>query len=343
MRKILYVFIVSVFCILSMNLCKAENLGTKIPGDSVRLFMVCYDTTIYPTLATPDSVSWYRYRAGIFLDSTNHLVPTAVKTGIIIKTYAARIDSLGEFYVIGRVKKGGKEAAKTWTYKVGYDSTHVKSLPDSILTRAKFKDLCFDSSAFTSTFWTDIRRLNTLASGQTFNNTGTWTGSITRADSVVAVNRLWDNRDTTNYLLASTQTFNNTGTWTGSITRADSVVAVNRLWDNKDTTNYLLASNEYINFWNVAFGASFTIGSMGDSLSNPSYVQGAAPTLTAANIWSYSSRTLTSDFAQLQVFYRTGVYGLEDSIRVSSGGVLKYTIKNYWYGFRLDSTRVINY
>lgn len=188
MKKMLYVLIVSiVFGILSTNVCKAEDLGTKIPGDSVRLFMICYDTTIYPTLATPDSVSYYRYKAGVYLDSTNHVVPTAVKTGVIIKTYAARIDSLGEFYVIGRVKKGGKEGGKTWTWKVGYDSTHVKSLPDSILTRAKFKDLCFDSSTFANAFWVDVRRLQVLSGTQTFNMTGDITGNlsgkVTVADS----------------------------------------------------------------------------------------------------------------------------------------------------------------
>jgi len=80
---------------------KAEDLGTKIPGDSIRLFMNCYDTTTYPTLTTPDSVVYYRYRAGILLDSTAHVVPTAAKTGVIKKTYAAVIDSLGEYYVIG--------------------------------------------------------------------------------------------------------------------------------------------------------------------------------------------------------------------------------------------------
>ena len=68
------------------------------------------------------------------------------------------------------------------TAYVSYDSSRGTigntQLEDSILTRAKFKDLCFDSSAFTSTFWVDVRRLQNLAGTQTFNNTGTWTGNL---------------------------------------------------------------------------------------------------------------------------------------------------------------------
>lgn len=39
--------------------------------------------------------------------------------------------------------------------------------------------------------------------------------------------------------------------------------------------------------WDVAFATGFAAGSMGDSLNNASYVQGAASGLTAAQIWNY--------------------------------------------------------
>lgn len=133
MKKILYVLIIAVFCLLFTNLFKAEDLGTKIPGDSVRLLMSCYDTTIYPTLATPDSVYYYRYRDGAFYDSIGHTVPTAVKTGVIIKTYFADITLLGQYYVVGIVKNGGKWASKTFTYKVGFDSIMVRATDAMVL------------------------------------------------------------------------------------------------------------------------------------------------------------------------------------------------------------------
>jgi len=44
----------------------------------------------------------------------------------------------------------------------------------------------------------------------------------------------------------------------------------------EDKAGYSLASAQFIEFWNVAFGSGFTAGSMGDSLNNPSYVQGSA-------------------------------------------------------------------
>lgn len=49
----------------------------------------------------------------------------------------------------------------------------------------------------------------------------------------------------------------------------------------KDTLAYQLAAVE---FWNVAFGTGFTAGSMGDSLTNASFMQGEASGLTAGAV-----------------------------------------------------------
>jgi len=45
--------------------------------------------------------------------------------------------------------------------------------------------------------------------------------------------------------------------------------------------------------WNVPWGYGYDAGSMGDSMNNPSYVQGLAAGLTPADIWAYAARTLT--------------------------------------------------
>jgi hypothetical protein len=42
-----------------------------------------------------------------------------------------------------------------------------------------------------------------------------------------------------------------------------------------DKANFTLASSEYVKFWNLAFNTAFTVGSMGDSLNNATYVQGS--------------------------------------------------------------------
>jgi hypothetical protein len=139
MRKYILLLALILIAFLSQRV-KTEDLGTKTPGDSIRLWMICYDTTTYPTLATPDSVVWYRYKNGVFLDSSNHLVPTAIKTGVIYRAYKAAIDTLGQFSVIGIAKKGGKLGAKTWTWKVGYDSTMVSGFRANVITTASIND-----------------------------------------------------------------------------------------------------------------------------------------------------------------------------------------------------------
>lgn len=46
--------------------------------------------------------------------------------------------------------------------------------------------------------------------------------------------------------------------------------------------------------WNVAFNTAFTAGTMGDSLTNTTFVQGSAAGLSASDIWAYASRSLTA-------------------------------------------------
>jgi len=271
---------------------------------------------------------------------------------------------------------------------------------------------------------TEVNRSGySLATSQTFSTSG----SVGRADSVVAVNRLWDNKDTTNYVLASSQTFSTSGA-VGSVTAGVTVTT------NNDKTGYslllsekqMIADTSALRTWNYGtraitdkagfslllsekqmiadtsalrtwnYGTRTITDKAGFSLSNTAYgilgdtvwkkdttdyrlatgkmgeylvhktgagasasdiwtwqgtitlkdtlrLQGSASGLTAAGIWSYSTRTLTSDFAQLRVSYRTGVYGVEDSVQTYVLGVLKSTEKNYWYGFRLDSARVVTY
>lgn len=62
---------------------------------------------------------------------------------------------------------------------------------------------------------------------------------------------------------------------------------------NNDKTDYALSTAGVLAFWNVDWATAFTAGSMGDSLSDPNYVQGTASGLTAAevsdSVWAKAS------------------------------------------------------
>jgi len=210
---------------------------TYLPSDSIYLLVACYDTTLYSSLANPDSVWFYRYFADAVLDSIK--VTTTVRTGIAkLKIKASNSsDAQGYYSAFALVYKGGKRGAKTWNWKVGVDSVtavgRIQTNQDKnnyslasgqIIARA-------DSVTGVGRITTNLDKTNyQLASGQV----------IARADSVVAVNRLWNNQDKNNYGLASGQV----------VARADSVVALNRLWNNLDTIGYLLAQSGVDAIWN---------------------------------------------------------------------------------------------
>ena len=151
-----------------------------------------------------------------------------------------------------------------------------------------------------------------LSGTQTFNNTGTWTGSVT-GPVTVGTNRdktgygatfsgtvtVGTNEDKTGYGLSGTQTFNNTGTWTGSVTGAVTVgtnqdklgyglagtvtVGTNQdktgyaatvsgtvsVGTNQDKTGYGLAGTQTFNntgTWTGVFTGAVTVGTNQDKL-----------------------------------------------------------------------------
>lgn len=65
--------------------------------------------------------------------------------------------------------------------------------------------------------------------------------------------------------------------WTAAPTAGDSFYIVNIAASSGGGASAL-------DFWNVAFGTAFTAGSMGDSMNNASYMQGAASGLTATQV-----------------------------------------------------------
>jgi len=152
-RKLLYVFIVSaVVCLLLTNLSKTGDLGTRVPGDTARCIVVCYDTNTATAsvLANADSVWFKRFYNGVFRDSAK--VTTAIRTGYMMTIYPARIDSLGDFYCLATAYKQGKTGGKEWTWKVGFDSIMVRA--------------------------TDKTGYSLAGGTQTFNMTGNITGNL---------------------------------------------------------------------------------------------------------------------------------------------------------------------
>lgn len=88
-----------------------------------------------------------------------------------------------------------------------------------------------------------------------------------------------------------------------------------------------------VDVWNVAFGTAFTAGSMGDSLNNSSYVQGAASGLTATQVADTVWKSLMSA--------RSGVAGsfgdsAQDWGRSGASGTTPWDI----WTFRIDTMQV---
>jgi hypothetical protein len=314
LKKFPYAFLI----ILSLvTLSLPSKADTYLASDSIYLLVACYDTTIYPSLANPDSVWFYRYFAGAVVDSMK--VTSTIKTGIAATKIKVSNTSnaTGYYSAFALVYKGGKKGAKTWNWKVGTDSItavgRIQTNQDKsdysiasgqIIARA-------DSVTGVGRITTNLDKSNyQLASGQT----------IARADSLVAVNRLWNNQDKNSYGLASGQV----------VARADSVVALNRLWNNLDTTGYLLSQSSLDAIWNedttghtgTQFGALFnreisliddnpwdnpksdTAWGMGgwfadwwhdvNDDSGSGSGTGANPDTIANHVWVFPTRTLTS-------------------------------------------------
>jgi hypothetical protein len=253
-----YIVLISAL-ILMIFLPQRLKADTYTPGDTIPLLVSCYDTNnaTVPVLANPDSVWFKRWYRGTLCDSAK--VTTVLRTGLVRKLYKATVDSLGFFEVEAVVFKQGKTGAKTWTWKVGYDSTLVKNVvtvgtnndkdgyrlsatgvddiwdEDSTghLVAGKMASSASQVGAGGATDWTAAER-DSIMKGR-YRNSG---------DSANWYDNDWSNAtrtltDKAGFSLAGTQTFNNTGTWTGNLSGSvNSVTSGVTVTTNNDKTGY---------------------------------------------------------------------------------------------------------
>ncbi|RJR27768.1 hypothetical protein C4561_01550 [candidate division WWE3 bacterium] len=107
----------------------------------------------------------------------------------------------------------------------------------------------------------------------------------------------------------------NSGTWTSA--EADSVLSAVR--------DDVMAKK----IWNIAFSTGFTAGSMGDSLTNWTYVQGQAAGITADAIVEAWANRYLSDFADAADFDSTFAGALHRAGQVSLRGNRTLTLTFY--------------
>ena len=201
------------------------------PADSIVLTVGCLDTT-FLNIANPDSVwfKWWRDVGGqTLIDSAK--VTSGVRTGFFRKKIKASdvSNNYGTYIAEAIVYKTGKTGMKTWcwTVKAEFDSV-TKSIPN-LLQKG-------DSSLYMRTDWANIK--NKTATNY-FSDTRIYKADFTgNVDSTNAVNRLWNNFDTTNYSLTSVY-----------MTKGDSSLYMRTDWANiKNPTTYQNFSQTHFHF-----------------------------------------------------------------------------------------------